>query len=203
MNYIYDILINLKTKIYDFYDWNRKDNILHVRKIPIVKIKSINIFNDEIKINEELLNTICNKSEIYSKLEIKNIPYLCLFCDGIDSIVIEFKNGINYLKSKLLIGENEDVIEFVKGIEYSELDYELIKENKTTFKTRNELEIENYINNELGKINNLNKLKYLYYECFNENCDNKNDMILKNEVKNNWDNIYLKLYEFLKLTTNK
>ena len=34
MNYIYDILLNFKNKLYDFYDWNINDDITHIRKIP-------------------------------------------------------------------------------------------------------------------------------------------------------------------------
>ena len=38
MNYIYDILLNFNDMLYDFYDWNVKDNILHIRKIPLIQI---------------------------------------------------------------------------------------------------------------------------------------------------------------------
>jgi len=33
MTYIYDILLNFKDDLYEFYDWNKTDNIIHIRKI--------------------------------------------------------------------------------------------------------------------------------------------------------------------------
>ena len=35
MSYVYDILINLNKKFYDFYDWNNNDKILHVKKVLV------------------------------------------------------------------------------------------------------------------------------------------------------------------------
>ena len=40
MNYIYDLLLNFNENIYEFYDWNKTDNIKHIKKIPIFKIDS-------------------------------------------------------------------------------------------------------------------------------------------------------------------
>ena len=42
MNYIYDVLCNFQNVYYDFYDWNKTDDILRIRKIPIIKV------NDEV-----------------------------------------------------------------------------------------------------------------------------------------------------------
>ena len=38
MTYIYDILLNFKDELIEFYDWNKNDNIIHIRKIPLLKI---------------------------------------------------------------------------------------------------------------------------------------------------------------------
>ena len=65
MNYIYDILLNFKEEYYDFYDWNKNDNIVHIRKIPILKIDTIdlyNIKNNKIKIELKFLEKIRNKT---------------------------------------------------------------------------------------------------------------------------------------------
>ena len=35
MNYIYDIVLNFNKEYYSFYEWNRKDNIINVKKIPL------------------------------------------------------------------------------------------------------------------------------------------------------------------------
>ena len=52
MNYIYDILLNYNKKLYEFYDWNLSDSIVHIRKIPIFKISTnqlIDLVNNKIK----------------------------------------------------------------------------------------------------------------------------------------------------------
>ena len=61
MNYIYDILINLQKNLYDFYEWNLSDDIMHVRKIPLIKIKTcdlLSIKNNVIKLDVETLKMI-------------------------------------------------------------------------------------------------------------------------------------------------
>ena len=38
MKYIYDIELNFNNKYYEFYEWEKKDNITHINKIPYYKI---------------------------------------------------------------------------------------------------------------------------------------------------------------------
>ena len=40
MNYIYDILVNFRYPLIDFYDWNSDDIIENVKRIPFYKIDS-------------------------------------------------------------------------------------------------------------------------------------------------------------------
>ena len=39
MNYIYDVVLNYNENLYEFYDWNLNDDIIHIRRIPLIKIK--------------------------------------------------------------------------------------------------------------------------------------------------------------------
>ena len=45
MNYIYDILLNFNNYAYDIFEWNKDDKIVHLRKIPLIKLKSNDLFN--------------------------------------------------------------------------------------------------------------------------------------------------------------
>ena len=57
MNYIYDVITNFFEDYYDFFEWDKKDNFTHFKKIPIIKInnKDYNIIQtNNIKIDEEL-----------------------------------------------------------------------------------------------------------------------------------------------------
>ena len=65
MIYIYDILLNFKNNFFDFFEWNKSDDIVHIRKIPIIKIKSEDLFNIKnncVKIDNSFLEKIENKT---------------------------------------------------------------------------------------------------------------------------------------------
>ncbi len=32
MEYVYDIVLNFRDKYYDFYEWNKKDKIINIKK---------------------------------------------------------------------------------------------------------------------------------------------------------------------------
>ena len=38
MHYYYDLLVNLDDVAWEFYEWEKKDNILPVKKIPFVRV---------------------------------------------------------------------------------------------------------------------------------------------------------------------
>ena len=82
MNYIYDILLNFNDMLYDFYDWNVNDNILHIRKIPLIQIskKQLNdIKENEVEFDIEFLEKIKNKTEYFVGRNIKILKNACLF----------------------------------------------------------------------------------------------------------------------------
>lgn len=208
MNYIYDILLNFQKQLYEFYDWNISDNIVHVRKIPLVKISSNDLFaikNNKIKISEELINHINNKTEIFSKNVSSIYNNTCLFCDGTTVIGVAFNDdGISVLKTRMLLDEESEVLEVCERIKEREINYEIIEEEENhPFKTRLEKEIDLYIKSEISKVNDINKLRYLYYECFNETELDKDKILnrIHEELQNNWNKIAPILYDFFKLTS--
>ena len=79
MNYIYDVLVNFNDKeIYEFFEWEKDDNIEHIRRIPIFKVSPKNFIDfktKKIKVEEEFLNKIKNKTEIFCNKTINYIEY--------------------------------------------------------------------------------------------------------------------------------
>ena len=67
MNYIYDILVNFKETLYDFYEWNKNDNITHIRKIPLFRINDI-FFKDFYLFTKKLF-TLCTEKDIIIRSE--------------------------------------------------------------------------------------------------------------------------------------
>lgn len=211
MNYIYDILVNFKDKLYDFYDWNVNDDITHIRKIPLFKINTKNLSDikkNKVKVEKEWLDKIKEKTEVFANRNVSMLDYACLFSDGMEVLAITFKsNGESLYKSKLLLDEDYEVIEVCERISESNINYEIIKkEEKDEFKTRKEMEIDGYIKEQIRILNydeNIDKLKYIYYECFNKKINDKKKMLndINLELNNNWNNIAFKLYNFFKLTS--
>ncbi|NLM62917.1 MAG: hypothetical protein GX190_01200 [Mollicutes bacterium] len=208
MNYIYDVILNFHDRVYEFYDWNINDKIIHIRKIPLMKISSqdlIKIKNNKIKISQELKEQLKNKTEVFTK-NLKGIyTYACLFCDGTTNIGVVFDDeGVSILKSSMLIDEENEVIDVCERITDKTIKYKIIeKEEQDPFKTRRELEMDEYIKKEIIQIDDLEKLRYLYYECFNETETDKSKILnrIYEALENNWSNIAPILYDFFKLTS--
>ena len=177
MNYIYDILVNFNSELYDFYEWNTSDNVTHIRKIPLFRIST-------------------------DKLE--KISYSALFSDSNEVYALKFdKKGNSIGISKLLIDEEEDVLDVACRCNETNIEFELLKEKSNhNFKTRMQREMYNYLNkslNRLEKANDYEKLSYLYFECFNEKEESIEEIISK--LKQNMDNekTLKTMYDFFKL----
>ncbi len=199
MKYIYDIVLNFNKRIYEFYEWMDSDNIEYIKKIPIFKVNK-KVFNDiknnNIKISSEFLNNIYNKCEIYDNYGIKKIEYAVLFSIDDDIIAIKFnKNNESILISDLYIDEKIDILNYVKRLNITNIDYKIISRYKTYLITRKEIDMIEFIKNEINLIyknNNIDKIRYIYYECFNKL---ENDLLIINNdlekyIKNNPEKIY-------------
>lgn len=202
MNYIYDIFLNFNDALYDIYEWNKNDNIIHIRKIPLFKVDKktmCDFINNKIELTNDFLCKIYKKTEVFTKNKIDNINYCFLISDGNDAIA--YKLGNKY--SRLLIEEEREVLDVSRSIKTVDIEYSIMKSNKkSSFKTRNEIKIKYYIDkkiNELIKYNDYDKLKYLYLDCFNKSVDKNIDKLFFVELNKNWDKVYLKLYNLLKL----
>lgn len=211
MNYVYDVLLNFNKEMYEFYDWNLDDYISHIRKILVFRVDNKtmrDLVNNSIVVDSDFLIKISNRTEMFTKQNVKIINYAALFTNGSFVIGIKFdKNGEIIGRSKLLIDEELDILDSALDMNQYNLKYNLIADNKNvSFKTRKEIFIEKYILKKLNEVeNNKEMLKYLYYECFNEKNNDFRKMLLKlnKSLTNNWDNFYNKVYNFFKLTTIK
>ena len=215
MNYIYDVILNFQKEYYDFYEWNKNDNIYHMRKITIIKINNKQfkkIKNNTIRFDEETLKFFNTKNilaERFKQNSISKIRNTIILGDEYEALAIKLnKNGLINFKSALLPDEQDDVIEILKFQKEFKLNYQIIHNQKTNnFKTRFELENEKFIINELNKIyneKNIQKLNYLCLECFNKPEKNINEAYkkLKKEIKKANSN-FQKIYEIFKISKQK
>lgn len=214
MNYIYDITLNLnKNNLYEFYEWREDDVPEFILKIPIYKIDKnafFDIKNNNIIVDKDFLITIFDKTEVYTEDAISLIRYAALFSDGNNVIGIEFdSSGNSYMKSNLSIDDESEVLEIIKDIKYTLLDYKVKNINNLQIKllTRKEKEEEEYLLNRVNsmyKDNETEKLKYIFYELYNEKLDNLEKVYSKliNAVKNNESKVK-RLLEIISLMENK
>lgn len=209
MKYIYDILLNFNEELYDYYEWKESDYIEYVKKIPLVKVKTEDyrkIRDYKVVVPQEVLDKIYNTTEVYVDKTVKLIEYACVFTNGEEVIAVEFNyRGFSIMKSNLLIDESDEIIEISDKLKEVELKYEVIsKEESNKFITRNESEKLMFLNREIKMLyrdKNGDKLKYLYYECFNKR---ENDIeviynLFMSFISKEWDEKHNKLYELLKL----
>ena len=207
MNYIYDVLLNFSSELYDFYEWNKDDLITHIKKIPVVKVKK-NILNDfknnKVKIDDIFLSKYRNKTEKFLKKNVTKIEDCIIFTDGFEALAILFKKNISLFYSKLLLDEEEELLIMSKMMEYRDINYEILSQINNEFLiTKNDKLIRDYSINKISNIINLSELECLYYECFNKKPSN-NINIQKDELtKFIINSKSSKIYDFYKLVDAK
>lgn len=202
MNYVYDIMINFKKDYLDFFEWNKNDKVICIKKIPIFRIKDAdlnNIVNNDFKINNDFLSKLVDKN--------KN-KIMCLLFSESNVIAFQFnENGNCINRSSLMVDDELDILENYYNMKYTTLKYEIIKSKKNIFLTRNELHQINFLNNKVNKLtipNDNTKIKYLYFECFGV-MENDSFIALKEIKKSIKNKVNINnLYNFFKLIeTNK
>ena len=213
MIYIYDLLLNFidGDRLMEFYEWDSKDGLEHIKKIPLFKISSIdmnNIINSNIKVSKMFLDKIKNQTIGYKKTS--NIKYGTLFCDLNRVVAVEFNDdGSIICKSSLLLDEEEDILDEVSLFEDYDFNYKVLDSiDKNIFLTRKEIFRRRYLLKELENIYNTkyyDKFNYLYEEVFgkdNRKIENKYKRIV-DDIKNNYNYKYNNLYNIVRLSYQK
>lgn len=204
MNYIFDITLNLNDVYYDFFEWNKNDTFIHVRKIPIFKINNLdfcNIFNNNVVLENDFFMKIKNKTEIYGK---KNkTDSFCLFYAYDNIFAVSFnEEGLSKKISSLAVDDELDILENTK-LKTKEINYKIINNRKKLKQTRYEIKNKIFLQKQINSLNidkDSDKIKYLYFEYFNHfNDDTENALeTLKNKL--NDEQINDNLRHFFKLS---
>lgn len=206
MSYIYDVLANFNISFFEFYDWYDTDDIIHIKKLPIIKVRS-DFFNTikyhSTKVDSNLLEKIYKKCILFKSNKNK-FNYVCALCDGRESIIVMFDSSGNVIgRSSMLIDEENEIIDISECLDFFDCSFE-VNENILFdhFKTRYDLSVNNLIVDQLTYMNH-DKLKYLYFDCFDEIEDDTNKMFdrIMISLKNDYYSISGKIYDFLKLTS--
>lgn len=202
MNYIYDIVLNFHENYYQIYEWQKKDKIKNITKIPIYRVSDediINLKNNIIRIDTTFLEKIKEDNKKY-----KNI--ICLVSNTKLAIGLLFDSKGRLLKRSSLIYEEEDEVnKLCKKIKITKIKYIENKKQIQKETLRIEIERKNIILEYINKLEDIEILKYLYYEYFNKESLNKKiikESLIK-ELKKNWTKSQNHLYHIIKLLNKK
>lgn len=202
MNFIYDIVLNFNKDFYNFFEWNKNDNIINVKKIPIFLIDNDTFTSmkyDNVIVSKDFIDLIRDKTYTYTR---SKLGISCLVSNNKEVIAVLFNDNGNLIKrSSLMLDEEEEVLDEIENDSLYKIS--IIKRRKVNIENvnRNIKEKKDflikYINEEKNDIN----LKYLYYDYFEKDENNikiiKNDLI--KEIKNNWNKKLNNFYDTVKI----
>lgn len=212
MNYYYDLILNLNDENILFYEWEENDNLEYIEKIPVYKINEtdmLKILQNKIKVSEEFINLIKNKTILKESGIINTISYATIFTDTKTTIALEFdKSGKEIARSNLLLEDDLNVCEIGFTIKKKMLKYEVIENIRVKHHLRKVIKIKDYIKKEITKLyqdKNKVKLSFLFLEWFNKNEDNIEKIynLMLKELESEFDDNQFKIYEIIKLSYNK
>ena len=193
MNYIYNIKVNLKNNLINFYEWESNDKITTLKKAKIFVINNYdynNILKMKIKIRKEFLKNI----------ELANLT--CLFTNAVDIVCIKFNiDGTISKISKLDLEEEREILDEINYKVKTKILYSKInKENNYKLTTRREENIKNKLLEFLiSSKDNTELIDYLYYEWSGKtSSSNKYDELLSS-IKDEYSDKHNKLFKIIEL----
>lgn len=179
MKKTYDILVNYQKIAYEFYDWNKTDDVKHIKVIPTFKVSDKclqDFYNYDLMVDRTFLDMIKDKTELFIKgLTVKE-PYACVLFSSYSALSFKFDKQGNVIgKSNLLFDEADDIITTFYSLEETKINYKVTNMEKlNSFYTRYESKmIDDLINylKQIQKNSNDYETKYIYFECFNKEID--------------------------------
>lgn len=201
MNYYYDIKLNFQEDNYYFFDWLKEDKLTTIKKIPLIKVNReefLKIYTHHISISQNLFKTIKDKTILQNNQTINAL----LICDKNNTLAILFdETGKEIKRSSLDFKDEESICEIIYTAKKIDLQYNVLNAITPKETLRIVDKIKNNIIKDIEnlKITNIDKLKYYYFEYFNEECDDLDTMTtkLKNLVlkTNSSDYTKLKMYK--------
>lgn len=212
---VYDILLNLLDgdRVYEFFEWSNKDDIEHIKKIPIIKVSTDfleDMINHQVTVDKEFLKSIYKRCEVYTNDKVSVIDYATLFTDGFKVLGVEFsKDGKLLYRSFLLLDEEEEILEIGEELKITNIEYKKARMNKNVpFLTREEEYHRNYLLKELKyayKKKMTEKINYLYEEIFptsSKGFEEKYQLLI-DDIERNFSDKHNELFKILKLTHKK
>lgn len=203
MNFIYDIVLNFNKDYYNFFEWNKRDNIINIKKIPLLVVDNdtFKIMKyDNVTVAKSFIDCIKDKTYTYNR---QKIGPACLISNSKEVIGLLFNdNGVLIKRSSLLLDEEEEVLDEIYSDEIFNIEIIKFRKVKADINiNRSQKEKMEFLIKYISKENSDINLKYLYYDYFEKDEDDtsviKDSLIL--EIKNNWTKKFDRFYETAKI----
>lgn len=206
MYLINDVLLNFNKELYEFYEWDYKDECIHLRQIPCIKVNNKiirEIYNNNIKFNKSLLEMIKDKTILFKNKQ--KINYYIIFYDEYIAIALELdEKGYIKRKSRMLYDEEKELL--LNNKKQEKIKYNIIGKNNynLNFYTRREKKLIAILNKYIESLEDDEKIKYIYLECTNkyENNSELCKVKLKKLISKPDINIIDKLINVIKVIKN-
>lgn len=212
MLYIYDILLNFMdgNRIYEFFEWDYKDLIEHIRKIPAIRVDQKtfrDLLNNEVRVDQDFLKLIKDKTYTYKE----KIDYAVIISNLERCYALELNSrGEVIYRSSLLIDEEDDIIECSRKLDEFKVGYTIVKQHdleKDCFTRREEVD-RNLLKREIMATyenKNYEKLIYLYEEAYgrDNSCIDEKYQKLINDIDEIFSTNLKKIVQIIRLTNKK
>lgn len=184
MNYYYDVMLNWdEEEAISFYEWNDKDALEYIKKIPIFRVSS-EIFSSILgyhgKLDSTFIEMIHGKTTLHEKGILKVIDYACLISDTKNTIAIECNHDGEIISiSRLLVEDELNVCEMIYGLQESNILFTKENPRKISSILRIEEETKRILKQEIETLYETNyksKLTYLFLEWFGYTLDDISKM---------------------------
>ena len=196
-------------EVYEFYEWEEKDNVEFIKKIPLFRVTTECLKDNlkyQTKFDSSLVEQIKEKTIVKGSAE--NNLNTFILSDTKNALALEVnEEGRVVSRSKLLPSDELNLSEVMFTMKESTLHYEKLEKYQNSKTLRKIREIKKLIQHEIDTLyeeKNESKLKYLYYEWMNRN-DNNIDTIYKemtSSLQKGYDENLKRVYDFIKLSYN-
>jgi len=170
MHYYYDILVNLDDELWEFYEWDQKDQIIPIKKIPLVRVTEADLqafLKYDVVFDSLWVQKFLEKAWLKNQKEKLSCV---LFSSTKNCLVFELDDSGNVLsRSKLLLEDENHCNEVTCAIHNSIVPYKIKEKRRRNGELRQATLEKKFIAIELKTLEetkNEKKCAYLYYEWF-------------------------------------
>ena len=182
VNYYYDLILNFDfDHLWHFYEWEKTDLLTYVKKIPLFRVdfdtmKDFLLYH--IQMSSDFVLEIAHKTIVSNQDD--SLEYAFLISDTKNSLAVLLNEEGNVIAlSSVLITDDNNINEFMYTLREKDLSYQCLNRREVKHKLRQKEKLSQVIQVELATLKeeqNINKLKYLYYEWFGHDEDNFSKM---------------------------